>query len=56
MVTLKDWTEECKDQNCKLFIKLFGNEPPLEELKDRYYDLEIVLRISCKRHQRIWMI
>ncbi len=38
MVTLKDWTEECKDQNCKLYIKLFGNEPPLEELKDRYYD------------------
>lgn len=38
MPDLETWTEGCKDSNCKLFITLFGKEPPLEDLKDNYYE------------------
>ena len=34
MPDLETWTEGCKDSNCKLFITLFGKEPPLEDLND----------------------
>ena len=38
MPDLETWIEGCKNSNCKLFITLFGKEPPLEDLKDNYYE------------------
>lgn len=38
MSDLKNWKTECETRNCKLFIELFGKEPPLEQLKEDYYD------------------
>ena len=46
MPDLETWTEGCKDSNCKLFITLFGKEPPLEDLKERKKERKKDKRLS----------